>query len=151
MRNHEVKFEDLLGKELVSISVRTSVRGKQDAILFVTKQGNNYLMYHEHDCCENVDIESIVGDINDLLGYPILLAEEVIKDGSEEPKPRDENGYSYDDSSTWTFYKLATIKGYVDIRWFGESNGYYSETVDFIEITADQDKSVDKQIRELIG
>ncbi|WP_458249914.1 hypothetical protein [Bacillus paranthracis] len=26
------------------------------------------------------------------------------------------------------------MKGYVTLRWLGESNGYYSESVDFVQL-----------------
>lgn len=50
----------------------------------------------------------------------------------EEEAAKSSSGYM-PDSYTWTFYKFATAKGYVTIRWFGESNGYYSESVSFEE------------------
>ena len=81
-----------------------------------------YIFYHSQDCCESVYIESISGDLNDLIGVPLLLAEEV---SSDDEGPLSE----WADSYTWTFYKFGTIKGYVDVRWYGTSNGYYSESV----------------------
>jgi hypothetical protein len=112
-----MNINTLLGKILVKIDKK-----KDEQIIFEEDNGNKYIMYHRQDCCEGVNIESIDGDLQDLIGSPILLAEEV---SSHEN--------SYYESITWTFYKLATVKGYVTIRWFGSSNGYYSESVDFEE------------------
>lgn len=84
-------------------------------------------MEHHQDCCENVWIEDIAGNVSDLIGYPIAMAEE--ESNSDNPPLAE-----CDESYTWTYYKLATIKGYVTIRWYGESNGYYSESVDFEEM-----------------
>lgn len=83
-----------------------------------------YVFLHHQSCCEQVYIESIVGDVEDLVNTPILIAEESFGD-----TPADSDA-SPSESYTWTFYKFATFKGYVDVRWLGESNGYYSESVD---------------------
>ena len=121
MTMNDVKFDALIGKILLSVDGNVG----SDAMNFTTADGEIYQLYHGQDCCESVYIESIVGDISDLIGSPILAAEEV----SSQENPRDIRKEF--ESVTWTFYKLATIKGYVDIRWCGESNGYYSENVDF--------------------
>ena len=120
-----MEFNSLLGKTLVSIKV---VNDKdEDEIVFVANDGWVYTLYHNQDCCESVTIESIVGDMNDLLGHPILMAEEAVSENAPDNALNDYRG----ESETWTFYKLATVKGYVDIRWYGTSNGYYSESVNF--------------------
>lgn len=95
-----------------------------DSELVFENARERYVFFHHQDCCESVYIESIVGDIEDLVNTPILTAEE-----SSGDTPADSDAKPYE-SYTWTFYKFATFKGYVDIRWLGESNGYYSESVD---------------------
>jgi len=64
------------------------------------------------------------------VGSPLTLAEE----STSNTNPGDYTPSRYQESFTWTFYRFATIKGYVDIRWLGESNGYYSESVGFVEM-----------------
>lgn len=140
-------IKELKGKTLLYIRVDNEL----DEILFTCSDGTQYKLYHESDCCESVIIDDINGDINDLINSPILIAEEVnnndfIKNFEESFKLeegknpdyewnfKNEFGESKPESYTWTFYKLATIKGYVDIRWFGYSNGYYSESVDFVKL-----------------
>ena len=131
------KISELIGKTVISIDK------KEDELIFNCATGEKYRMYHSQECCEYVSIDDICGDLEDLIGVPILKAEEISNDkfvSTFENKfhkvegdysRRDNDGNIEPDSYTWTFYKFATIKGYVDIRWYGESNGYYSESVDF--------------------
>ena len=121
-----VPFNNLLGKVLTKIE---GLEKGKDFVTFYAEDGSVYEMYHEQDCCECVIIEDVCGDVDDLIGSEILLAEAVESDEWPEGVQKSE----YTDSFTWTFYKLATRKGFVDIRWLGESNGYYSESVDFVQ------------------
>jgi hypothetical protein len=117
-------FSVLAGKTL------TGVRGLDagsDVVVFTCSDGCEYTLAHQQDCCESVAIEDVVGHVSDLLGTPLLLAADV---SNEKPDHGPAGGYPAE-SYTWTFYKLATVKGYVDLRWYGTSNGYYSESVDF--------------------
>ena len=93
-----------------------------DALYFEQEDGVHFVLTHIQDCCEDVEIESIDGDLDDLIGAPLLMAEETVKL----------------EGDTWTFYKFATVKGYVTVRFLGCSNGYYSERVDWFYLSEDE-------------
>lgn len=110
----EIKgIECLLGKMCRSVAQVGS-----DELVFTLVDGQTLTLFHEQDCCESVYIESVDGDLNDLVMSPLTQAEESSNQENTE--------YG---SNTWTFYKFATVKGFVTVRWCGSSNGYYSESV----------------------
>jgi hypothetical protein len=121
-----LQFSELVGKTLTKVEVDQS----KEKISFFTDDGSQYFLSHEPDCCESVTVDDIVGDLNDLVGSPIVQAEESESDKHPEGSERLTEEYQ-DESFTYTFYRIATNKGSVTIRWYGNSNGYYSESVDF--------------------
>lgn len=131
--NITANFSELKGKTLKEIR---GLKTGNDNVRFITEEGEVYHMFHDQECCEDVRIEDVCGDVDDLIGSEILMAEEASNYCGGEGRLSE-----YDDSYTWTFYKLATIKGYVTIRWYGTSNGYYSEDVDFEKVVQDYHKN----------
>jgi len=111
-----------IGIELLLGRIVTQINNDGEQIDFYCSNGRKFKMYHQQDCCENVSVEEIIGDLDDLIGTPILEAEE-----------RSQRDTDTSESGTWTFYEIRTNKGSVTIRWYGSSNGYYSEEVDFCE------------------
>lgn len=90
-------------------------------ITFHCESGNSFTMYHAQDCCEIVSVEDVCGDASDVIGGMVVSAEE-----------RTDSGEIEYGRQTFTFYDIQTTKGSVNIRWNGESNGYYSESVDVV-------------------
>lgn len=123
-----MKFADLKGKTIKAIEISDS----QESMHFSCDDGHTYRLMYHHDCCANCSIEDICGDLEDLIDHPLLVAECV---SSENENPDGVPIPEYQDSYTWTFYKLDTIKGGVTIRWYGESNGYYSEKATLGKLT----------------
>ena len=123
-----LKIFQMIGKTFLKV---TNIDNK--ILEFLAENGDRYIFHHDQDCCEHVSIEDIVGDLSDLEGSPILEAEEQFSKSNGKVD-------IYGESHTWTFYKFGTIKGHVNVRWYGSSNGYYSESVDFSIIKAKKDE-----------
>lgn len=116
---HIVPFETLKGHTLTEITKENGI-GYDERIRFVSQSGDVFLMYHDQDCCESVHLEDVTGEFDDLIGHPILIANETSDSHTDE---------KWGDEEEWTFYTLATVKGTVTLRWYGTSNGYYSTSV----------------------
>jgi hypothetical protein len=128
--NFDAEFSELKGKTLTRIEGGVG----DDTMKFHTNDGDIFQLKYYRDCCASCTVEEIHGDLSDLIDTPILAAELVVSKDNP-PGVR----IKYQESFTWSFYKLSTIKGSVTIRWYGESNGYYSETVDF-ELLSEEKK-----------
>lgn len=128
-----MEFRDLMikGKTMKSVYLDKN-SFENEAIVFVTTKGTTYVLTHITDCSESVVIESIDGDLEDLIGEPLVMAEEAYQ--KEEEDEEDDEWTS----STWSFYKFATIKGYVTVRFFGQSNGWYSEMAGLYKLESDE-------------
>lgn len=102
-----------------------------DTLTFEMEDGQLCRFYHEQDCCESVTIESVTGDLSVLIGSPLTFVEEVVSNEDPPDAVRGKDEY-IDENYTWTTYKFRTEKGEASIRWYGSSNGYYSESVNFL-------------------
>lgn len=124
------ELSDLVGRVIDRIGVT------EDEVTFFMKDGATYKLMHHQDCCETVYIEDIDGDPDELAGALVT--------NFEAPEGKTyaalavlhevADRYRHSESYTWTFYRLETSKGGLCIRFIGESNGYYSESVDFVEL-----------------
>ena len=133
MYDDMVDFSALQGLVLQEIRYLADGDEGNEVLYFITDQGS-FAMTHIQDCCEGVAIEDVTGEPQALKGAFIVTAEEAVSDGVEDAS---------DGSGTWTFYRLASHWGDLTIRWFGESNGYYSESVSFYRISSVPDSAVE--------
>jgi len=115
----KVPFNTLTDKIIIKVD---GLVVESTCITLTMKNGVTYRIIHHSECCELVYLQDICGDINDILHHRIVSAVEA----SSEAIPDGD-----DDSSSWTFYRIATNFGTtLVLRWYGSSNGCYSETAD---------------------
>jgi hypothetical protein len=129
MKHKTVPFESLLGLTICAVKKAFDKRGRAISLLISTDENRHFVMEHSQECCEDVYLYDVCGDLDDLIGSKILKAE-------ESTNREDEFGARLADlgSFTWTFYHISAFGATVTLRWLGESNGYYSESVELREI-----------------
>jgi len=127
--------EELDVKVLIGQVLERVENNNGESILFTAVGGVRYALYHDQDCCETVTVQDVDGNLNNLIGTPILRAD-------VETSDQDPVGHKREyppESMTWTYFRFETAKGKVVIRWLGESNGYYSESVQFVKLNAPEE------------
>lgn len=101
-----------------------------------------FRFYHNQDCCEDVHILAVEGNLADLFDEVLEATQESAENGGGYlatnrwpadwgPKPA---SVGYLESATRTVLTFRTKHGLVRVIWLGESNGYYSESVDMEEL-----------------
>ena len=111
----------LIGEHLISVE---GLKVGSTEVIFKTASGRTFKMYHEQDCCESVNVTRHSTPYTYGEGLAVKEATEKI----EQNIPASE-------SATRTTFCIngGSYSGFF-IEWVGESNGYYSESVSFVEI-----------------
>ncbi len=99
-------------------------------------------MYHHVLLDENVTYEGLNGDINDLIGSPIIYTKKTSTSGrcinglkKLTPKLRNLMKEREHEFYTLTAFELRTEKGSVIFKWFGSYNGVpHRGEVDFVAL-----------------
>jgi len=128
----KIKFKNLLDKIINEVYVIGETK-----VAFVTDD-KIYLMYGSGDCCATRYLADVIGDFKLLLKNPILIAEEVFFEGTEDKDPQGGN-------DSWYFYKISTIKEHLTMRWnYSDSFDYggYSTSVDLNVISKAKLKNI---------
>lgn len=128
----EIAVEDkVLASVVGEVLAYVDTDEKGEWIRLTTQSGRVIEIYHNQDCCEHVRIESTEGSWLDLIGKVVVEA------SGTYVESKGDGFYQYDCTKTKLVFRVddATVIS----RWIGESNGYYSESVDFAEITQKQD------------
>lgn len=105
-------LNELKGK--IPVIIRYMKEGSEVVDIFFSDLTHLKLLHYD-DCCERVQLVDVAGDPKDLIGRALAICEETT---------------SVSESGTVTWYKFVTMEGSVTLRWLGQSNGFYSESVD---------------------
>ncbi len=133
MSNHKYTDNYLDAAIFRGQTIKKIKQDDDDSIEFETEDGV-FEMFHSQDCCESVVIYQIDGDLQSLVGSPLVIAKE--SSSPDSPYKIEKPEYS-EESETWTTYTFETKNAKVRIVWHGSSNSYYSESVQIIKVNSE--------------
>lgn len=139
--DHQAEVNDIIGKRVLAVN---GLKKGSEAVDFLLSDGSIFEMAYHQDCCARCDILDLDCEPADFIDQKILHAEEVSNEIDPEPEGRG------DESHTWTFVKFTTPKGHFMVRWYGESNGYYSESPSFTLLPAAEARGVLSDVEQVL-
>lgn len=108
------------------------------AVEFFNDNKLMFCLHHEQSCCEWVELIDGFDELHLLQNDPIMQSYATYShDG--ELKYESSHGSDYD-SLTWSFYTISTFYHSVTLRFYGQSNGCYSETADLYRCLTDEEE-----------
>lgn len=117
-------FDFIIGKTIKSFNLNDN----KTELIFISEDDKIYKMFYHNMGNSECVLEDIVGDLNDLVGMPILKAYKTIENGKSKINK------FFNDWELWTFYNFSTIKGTITLKWVDIDDYYYSVEVQFEEI-----------------